>query len=109
MKFSPKCRTKKWGVIYTILGSFCSFLNWEGTDILPQIRLRKPPEISFVNFIQERLIESHGLQCGFCTPGFVMSMFCLLRNNLTPTRDDVERALEGKETCTGLEKQNIST
>ena len=45
---------------------------------------------------QERLIESHGLQCGFCTPGFVMSMFCLLRNNPSPTKDDVERALEGK-------------
>ena len=37
--------------------------------------------------------------CGFCTPGFVMSMFCMLRNNPTPTRDDVERALEGKLTC----------
>ena len=30
MKFSPKCRTKKLGMLYTILGSFCSFLNWEG-------------------------------------------------------------------------------
>ena len=75
------------------------FFNWEGVNILPQIRLRKIPEISIVNFFQERLIESHGLQCGFCTPGFVMSMFCLLRNNPTPTRDDVERALEGKLTC----------
>ena len=28
-KFSPKCITKKLGMIYTILGSFCSFLNWE--------------------------------------------------------------------------------
>ena len=39
MKFPPKCRTKKFGMIYTILASFCSFLNWEGTDIRPQIRL----------------------------------------------------------------------
>ena len=30
MKFSPKCRIKKLGMIYTILGSFCSFLNLEG-------------------------------------------------------------------------------
>ena len=29
MKFSPKCRTKKLGVIYTNLGNFCSFFNWE--------------------------------------------------------------------------------
>ena len=41
MKFSPKCRTKKLGMIYTILGSFCSFLNWEGVGIRPQIVLGK--------------------------------------------------------------------
>ena len=43
MKFSPKCRTKKLGMIYTILGSFCSFINWEGADIRPQISPRKIP------------------------------------------------------------------
>ena len=37
MKLSPKCRTKKLGMIYTILGSLCSFLNWEGAYIWPQI------------------------------------------------------------------------
>ena len=41
MKFSPKCRTKKLGMIYTILGSFCPFLNWEGVDIRPKSGLRK--------------------------------------------------------------------
>ena len=41
MKFSPKCRTKKLGIMKTILGGFCSFLNWEGADIQPQIRPRK--------------------------------------------------------------------
>ena len=40
-RFSPKCRTKKLGMIYTILGMFCSFLNWEGADIRPQISPRK--------------------------------------------------------------------
>ena len=40
MKFSPICRTEKLGKIYTILGSFCSFFNWEGADIRPQIRPR---------------------------------------------------------------------
>ena len=43
-QISPKCRTKKLGMIYTILGSFCLFLNWEGAYIRPQIRLRKIPE-----------------------------------------------------------------
>ena len=43
MKCSPKCRTKKLGMIYTILGSFCSFLNWKWTIVQPQIRPRKIP------------------------------------------------------------------
>ena len=45
MKFSAKFRTKKLGMImiYTTLGSFCSFLNWEGADIQPQISPRKIP------------------------------------------------------------------
>ena len=49
----------------------------------------------YVNPFQRRLVASHGLQCGFCTPGFVMSVFTLLRNNPTPTRDELEKAIEG--------------
>ena len=45
MKFSPKCRTKKFRMIYTILGSFCSFSYWEGAEIWPQYRPRKIPGI----------------------------------------------------------------
>ena len=41
MKFLPRYRTKKLGIIYTIFGSFYSFLNWEGADIRSQIRPRK--------------------------------------------------------------------
>ncbi|XP_060585997.1 xanthine dehydrogenase/oxidase-like [Ruditapes philippinarum] len=52
--------------------------------------------------VQQRLVESHGLQCGFCTPGFIMSAFALLRNNPNPTRDQVESAIEGNLCrCTG--------
>ena len=43
MKFSPKCRTKNLGMIKSILGSFCSFLNREGADIWPKIKPRKIP------------------------------------------------------------------
>ena len=46
--------------------------------------------------LQQRLIESHGLQCGFCTPGFVMSAFALQRNSPNPTREQIERAVEGR-------------
>ena len=40
MKLS-KCRSKKFGKIFIILGSFCSFLNWEGADIRPKSSLGK--------------------------------------------------------------------
>ena len=43
MKVSPNCRTQKLGMIHTIFGSFCSFFNWEGANIWPQIRPRKIP------------------------------------------------------------------
>ena len=44
MVFSPECRTKKLNMIYTSMGSVCSFLYWEGADDWPQIRPRKIPE-----------------------------------------------------------------
>ena len=45
---------------------------------------------------QERLVKSHGIQCGFCTPGMVMSMYTLLRNNPKPSGEDIERAISGE-------------
>ena len=48
MKFSLKCRAKKVGMIFTILGSLCSFLNWEGADIGPQILPRKIPSLLYL-------------------------------------------------------------
>ncbi|KAJ7381571.1 hypothetical protein OS493_040403, partial [Desmophyllum pertusum] len=43
----------------------------------------------------ERIAKSHGSQCGFCTPGIVMSMYALLRNNPVPTHKEMESAFEG--------------
>ncbi|MCL4136334.1 UNVERIFIED_CONTAM: hypothetical protein GTU68_064822 [Idotea baltica] len=52
--------------------------------------------------VQERLAKSHGSQCGFCTPGFVMSMYTQLRNNPTPTMSEIEDSLVGNLCrCTG--------
>ncbi|KOS21895.1 Xanthine dehydrogenase [Escovopsis weberi] len=51
---------------------------------------------------QERIARSHGSQCGFCTPGIVMSLYALLRNNAHPTEHDVEEAFDGNLCrCTG--------
>lgn len=44
---------------------------------------------------QERLAKAHGSQCGFCTPGMVMSMYTLLRNKPQPSMDDITQALAG--------------
>nr|XP_022334415.1 xanthine dehydrogenase/oxidase-like isoform X1 [Crassostrea virginica] len=52
--------------------------------------------------VQERIAKSHGSQCGFCTPGIVMSMYTLLRNNPLPTQAEMESAFEGNLCrCTG--------
>ena len=52
--------------------------------------------------VQQALVDHHGSQCGFCTPGFIMSMFALYHSNSKPNRDDVLHALSGNLCrCTG--------
>ncbi|KAJ8673550.1 hypothetical protein QAD02_004812 [Eretmocerus hayati] len=52
--------------------------------------------------VQERIAKAHGSQCGFCTPGIVMSMYTLLRNRNKPTMEDMEVAFQGNLCrCTG--------
>ncbi|KAL8590330.1 hypothetical protein ACOMHN_006446 [Nucella lapillus] len=52
--------------------------------------------------VQERLALSHGSQCGFCTPGFIMSMYTLLRNHPHPSPQRLQAALDGNLCrCTG--------
>ncbi|XVF19260.1 hypothetical protein REPUB_Repub11eG0094600 [Reevesia pubescens] len=53
--------------------------------------------------IQELLASSHGTQCGFCTPGFIMSLYALLRSSQTPpTEEQIEESLAGNLCrCTG--------
>ncbi|KAJ9595230.1 hypothetical protein L9F63_013467, partial [Diploptera punctata] len=43
--------------------------------------------------IQKRIAEAHGSQCGFCTPGMVMSMYTLLRNTAKPTMEQIENSI----------------
>jgi carbon-monoxide dehydrogenase small subunit len=52
--------------------------------------------------IQEAFSENHGLQCGFCTPGLLMSSLFLLQRNPNPTDDEIRRGIEGNLCrCTG--------
>jgi xanthine dehydrogenase small subunit len=52
--------------------------------------------------VQQAMVECHGSQCGFCTPGFVMSLFALYKTNSEPTRVEIDDALAGNLCrCTG--------
>ncbi|XP_076238841.1 xanthine dehydrogenase rosy isoform X2 [Calliopsis andreniformis] len=52
--------------------------------------------------VQERIAKAHGSQCGFCTPGIVMSMYALLRSTPKPSMKDLEVAFQGNLCrCTG--------
>lgn len=55
-----------------------------------------------LNVIQQAFQEHHGLQCGFCTPGMVMTTAALLKENPKPTEAEVRTYLEGNICrCTG--------
>jgi aerobic carbon-monoxide dehydrogenase small subunit len=56
--------------------------------------------------VQQAFHENHGLQCGFCTPGFVMAVVSLLEENPNPSEEEIRIGLEGNLCrCTGY--QNI--
>jgi carbon-monoxide dehydrogenase small subunit len=55
-----------------------------------------------LNVIQQAFQDHHGLQCGFCTPGMVMTTAALLKDNPKPTEAEVRTHLEGNICrCTG--------
>jgi carbon-monoxide dehydrogenase small subunit len=54
--------------------------------------------------LQQSFWEAHGLQCGYCTPGILMSMIPFLKQNPDPTEDDIRHALSGNLCrCTGYQ------
>jgi carbon-monoxide dehydrogenase small subunit len=57
-----------------------------------------------MNALQQAMWDSHGFQCGFCTPGFLMQITALLSENSNPTEAEVREALSGNICrCTGYE------
>ena len=55
-----------------------------------------------LNVVQQAFQDHHGLQCGFCTPGMVMSATALLKDNPKPSEQEVREYLEGNICrCTG--------
>ena len=52
--------------------------------------------------VQEAFVEKHALQCGFCTPGFLMTIVAYLGDNPNPTEEEIREAIDGNFCrCTG--------
>ena len=74
-------------------------LQAEGADILTIEGLAQNGEL---HPVQEGFWERHGLQCGFCTPGMIMSAIGLLEQNSNPTEAEIRHSIEGNLCrCTG--------
>lgn len=74
----------------------------DGKEILTIEGLSENGELST---LQKMFIEHHAFQCGFCTPGMIMSAKALLDKNPNPTRDEVKEAIAGNLCrCTGYQQ-----
>lgn len=85
---------------YRSVNSCVTFLSaLEGKQLLTVEHLQQGKTL---HPVQQALVDNHGSQCGFCTPGFVMSMFALYQQNSRPDDHEVEVALSGNLCrCTG--------
>lgn len=73
----------------------------EGADILTVEGLAKDGNL---HPVQEGFYEGHSFQCGFCTPGFVMTTYAFLEENPTPSREEIRMAIsENLCRCTGYQ------
>ena len=64
----------------------------DGQEILT---LEGVPEEDNLNYIQKAFIDNDGTQCGYCAPGFIISTYSLLKNNHSPSDDDIKNAISG--------------
>jgi xanthine dehydrogenase small subunit len=92
------------GLTYKAIDSCLVFLPMiHGKQLITveNLALQKNNELE-LHPVQKALVEHDGSQCGYCTPGIVMSMFALYKTHLNPTREVVEDALVGNLCrCTG--------
>jgi carbon-monoxide dehydrogenase small subunit len=74
----------------------------DGSEVLTVEGLEKEGQL---HPLQEAFIKHHAVQCGFCTPGMLMSAKALLDKNPNPTREEIKTAIEGNLCrCTGYEQ-----
>ena len=71
----------------------------EGKTVTPVDGLEDDP---FMVKLRQAFLEDGAIQCGFCTPGMLLSSYALLKGNPKPTADEVKKAIEGNLCrCTG--------
>ncbi len=76
------------------LADGCEILTIEGLE-----------ESGEMDRIQKSFIAHGAVQCGFCTPGMIMSAYCLLKENPNPTDEEIRRAISGNLCrCTGYQQ-----
>ncbi len=100
------CDTSQCGACVVLCGGksvkSCTMLaaQAEGADITTIEGMESPG--GELHPLQEAFRQNHGLQCGFCTPGMVMSAADLLRQNPSPSEEEIRHWLEGNICrCTG--------
>jgi carbon-monoxide dehydrogenase small subunit len=102
------CDTSQCGACTVLLNGApvksCNMLavQAEGAEVTTIEGLAPPGEL---HPLQAAFREQHGLQCGFCTPGFIMAASALLAGNPDPSEEEIGRGLEGNLCrCTGYVK-----
>ena len=89
------------GLVYEPVNSCIQFLpTLDGKQVITVEGLRQPDGAQHP--VQKAMVDTHGSQCGFCTPGFVMSLFALWHRTKAPSKEDTLQALAGNLCrCTG--------
>ncbi|MGH7289107.1 MAG: (2Fe-2S)-binding protein, partial [Myxococcota bacterium] len=63
------------------------------------------PDADHLHPVQRGFWEEHGLQCGYCTPGMIMTTSALLKDNPSPSDGEIRHAIEGNVCrCTGYQQ-----
>ncbi len=90
-------------LVYETVNSCIRFVgSLDGCHVVTIEHLKKAD--GTLHPVQQAMVDEHGSQCGFCTPGFVMSLYALWMSNPNPSNHDIETALQGNLCrCTGYE------
>jgi len=88
---------------HTARACLCLAVQADGHEVTT-VEALQDRESGQLHAIQQAFIEAHGLQCGFCTPGFLIATLELLRKHPAPSEEQIREALSGHLCrCTGYQ------